>query len=141
MRRTVKRMLLAGILAGAMTAGAVGAAAYADVPDSHWASAEIRYVTERGLFRGRTAETFAPSDSLTRGQLAAVLHRYAGEPETEAPMPYGDVPEALYYYNAIRWAAGQGVFDEDHRTADRLDPDGTVARAEFAVMLYRFHVS
>ena len=141
MRRTVKRMLLAGILAGAMTAGAVGAAAYADVPDSHWASAEIRYVTERGLFRGRTAETFAPSDSLTRGQLAAVLHRYAGEPEPEAPMLYGDVPEGMYYYNPIRWAAEQDIFDASHRTADRLDPDGTVTRAEFSVMLYRFHIS
>ena len=141
MKRTAKRMLLAGILAGALAAGAVGAAAYADVPESHWASTEIRYVTERGLFKGRTAETFAPSDSLTRGQLAAVLHRYAGEPEPEAPMPYVDVPEGMYYYNPIRWAAEQGIFPEERRTADRLEPDGTVTRAEFAVMVYRFHVS
>ena len=50
------------------------AAAFSDVPESHWASAEIRYVTERGLFNGKSETSFAPSDGMTRGQMCAVLY-------------------------------------------------------------------
>ena len=42
------------------------ARAFSDVPDSHWASAEIRYVVDRGLFNGKSETSFAPSDGMTR---------------------------------------------------------------------------
>ena len=52
-------------------------AAFTDVPESHWAAADIQYVAERGLFNGTSATTFDPNANMDRAMLATVLYRYA----------------------------------------------------------------
>ena len=115
-----------------------GAVDFGDVPDDYWAHEEIQYVTDRGIFLGWTAETFAPDSGMTRGQMAMVLYRLAGLPETDAAMLYTDVPAGAYYYNAIRWAAKSGIFTEEKLTTNILTPDETITRGEFAVMLRNY---
>ena len=115
------------------------ARAFSDVPDSHWASAEIRYVVDRGLFNGKSETSFAPSDGMTRGQMCAVLYRYAGSPAVSGTLAYEDVQPGRYYYNAILWARENRVLAESKLSARYFRPDETLTRAEFALMLYQFN--
>ncbi len=52
------------------------------------------------------------------------------------PMPFEDVAESDWYYDAIRWAWGKGI--TNGRDATHFDPSTPVTRAEMAAMLYRF---
>ena len=136
--RKLAAALAALLLTNVLLAAFAAAKDFADVPDGHWAREDIRYVTERGLFLGKTPEAFEPSSGMRRGQMAAVLYRLAGLPDTDAPMRYSDVPETSYYYDAIRWANGNAIFTEAKQAADALTPDETVTRGEFAVMLRNY---
>ena len=136
--RKLAAALAALLLTNVLLAAFAAAKDFADVPDGHWAREDIRYVTERGLFLGKTPEAFEPSSGMTRGQMAAVLYRLAGLPDTDAPMRYSDVPETSYYYDAIRWANGNAIFTEAKQAADALTPGETVTRGEFAVMLRNY---
>lgn len=48
---------------------------FADVPDTHWARADIAEAAEDGLLVGYPDETFRPNDPVTRAQLAVVIAR------------------------------------------------------------------
>ena len=136
--RKLAAALTAYLMLNVVLACVAGAVDFGDVPREHWAHEEIRYVTDRGLFLGKTVETFEPESGMTRGQMAAVLYRLAGLPETDAAMPYTDVPAEMYYYDAIRWAAKSGIFTEEKLTTNSLTPDETITRGEFAVMLRNY---
>ena len=133
--RKLAAVLTAYLLMNVVLAAVAGAVDFGDVPQGHWAREEIRYVTDRGIFLGRTADTFSPDSGMTRGQMAMVLYRLAGQPDTDAAMPYTDVPEGMYYYNAIRWATKKAIFTMEKLTTNTLNPDEPITRGEFAVML------
>ena len=94
--RKLAAALTAYLMLNVVLACLAGAVDFGDVPGEHWAREEIKYVTDRGLFLGKTVETFEPESGMTRGQMAAVLYRLAGLPETDAAMPYTDVPAGMY---------------------------------------------
>lgn len=112
---------------------------FTDVPNSYWAHDEIEFIVNKGLFNGTTATTFSPDAQMKRGQLAAVLYRYAGSPKVSSTAAgYSDVASGTYYYNAIRWAKANSIFMADKLSASSLKPDEGITRSEFAVMLYNF---
>ena len=139
--RKLLAALTAYLMLNIVLACVAGAVDFGDVPRDYWARDEIQYVTDRGLFLGRTVETFAPDSGMTRGQMAMVLYRLAGLSETDATMPYTDVPAGMYYYDAIRWAAKSGIFTEAKLTTNTLTPDETITRGEFAVMLRNYDIA
>lgn len=50
-------------------------AGFSDVPYDSAAEPAIRWLVDRGITLGKTADEFAPGDLVTRGQMAAFLHR------------------------------------------------------------------
>lgn len=114
------------------------ALAFTDVPNSHWASNEIQFIVNKGLFNGTTATTFSPDAQMKRGQLAAVLYRYAGSPAVTGESGYGDVTTGAYYADACAWAKANNIFMAEKLNAANLNPDEGITRSEFAVMLYNF---
>ena len=81
--------------------------AYTDV--SGWAAGYIYYLTDQGIVNGAYG-LFRPQDEITRAELAQMLYRIAGSPETEAA-DFADVAEDAYYAAAAAWAVEQGIFD------------------------------
>ena len=77
----MKRRSLALILAAALLLGAGALAAnvgsFTDVDSGAWYADAVKYVTEEGLFNGKTDTLFAPGDTMTRGMFVTVLGRYA----------------------------------------------------------------
>ena len=112
---------------------------FTDVSEGDWFYGDAAYLYEKGLMNGTSAETFSPSGSVTRAQLAAVLYRMAGEPETEGKAVFTDVPASYWCARAIAWAAEKGIVTGYADGSFR--PAQPVQRQQFAAMLYRYAVA
>lgn len=111
---------------------------FTDVSEDDWFYADAAYLYEKGVMKGTADETFAPSRSVTRGQLAAALYRMAGEPAVTAKAAFTDVPADYWCAAAITWAAENGVVTGYGGGGFR--PADAVRRQELAAMLFRFAV-
>lgn len=107
---------------------------FRDVPVDYWGYEGILYAYENGLVQGMTATSFAPEDKATRGQVATMLYRLAGEPEVTKEASFTDLT-MNYYRDAIAWGQESGVIRG--RTATTFDPDAPVTRQELVTMLHR----
>ena len=78
-----------------------------------------------------------PEAVVTREQIGAMLHRYAGGPAAENALDFADSGDISdWAADAMAWAVEKGILTG---TPDgRLNPQGTATRAEAAVMLRRF---
>jgi hypothetical protein len=79
-------------LALAISGVAVAAHEFNDVPDSHLFHEDIRWLADNDITRGCNPpanDMFCPQDSVTRGQMAAFLHRFADN-IASVPGPEGD---------------------------------------------------
>mgnify|MGYP000758556879 FL=1 len=138
-KRTLSLLLVVSLMAS-LCVGIVSFAAtkFTDVPNSYWAHDEIEFIVNKGLFNGTTATTFSPDAQMKRGQLAAVLYRYAGSPKVSGTSGYSDVTSTAYYADACTWAKENKIFMQSKLNATALNPDEGITRSEFAVMLYNF---
>jgi hypothetical protein len=85
-----------------------------------------------------TSETlFSPGIGTTRGMIATVVYRMAGEPgAAELEQPFGDVADGMWYTDAIKWGAKNGIllgYDDGN-----FRPDKPITRQELAAILYRY---
>ena len=114
---------------------------FPDVKESKWYTDSIKYVSSHNIMNGYTsgpnAGKFGLNDTITRGQIATVLYRIAGEPNTTSlPNPFKDVPEGKYYTEPIKWAFSKGI--TTGKTATSFDPNGNVTRQELATFMARY---
>ena len=92
-------------------------------------------MAENGIIKGMTPTTFEPEGTLTRGQVATLLYRMAGEPEVTGKTTFTDVPEKAWYATAIAWAQQEKIVNGTSETT--FEPEGAVTRAQLVTMLYR----
>lgn len=111
-------------------------ARYTDVKTTNWFHLPVDFVTERGLMNGTEKTTFAPNVNLTRAMMVTILYRYEGEPSVSGTMPFRDVPQKEYYYDAVRWAAQEGVVKGT--SADTFSPNARITREQMVAILYRY---
>lgn len=97
-----------------------------------WYVKGLAWAVEQGISDGT-----APDSHITREQLAVMLYRYAGEPETGGGLEgfVDAVAVSTWAGDALRWAVEQGIVTG--KEGARLDPQGLATRAEAAAMLYR----
>ena len=116
---------------------------YSDVGESDWyvVSGDFDYSLKYGLLTGYDNGLFGPFDPITRGQVATVLWRIAGEPQVTSDS-FTDVDYSKFYGPAIRWARATGVVS-GYGDTNTFGPEHNVTREQFAVMLanYAEHVA
>ena len=111
---------------------------FTDVQKGDYFYKAVLWAVEKGITVGMEADRFGPEQSCTRAQVAAFLWRYAGEPKhSAAANPFQDVAQAEYYYDAVLWAAENGITEGDGSAAT-FNPDGKCTRAQIVTFLYRF---
>ena len=108
---------------------------FADVSaDSPYYEA-ILWGVEKGITKGTTATTFAPDATITRGQAATFLYRYAGSPAVAEGPAFPDVAAGSFCAEAVAWAAAQGI------TLGKADggfhPADPCTRGQIVTFLYR----
>ncbi len=109
---------------------------FPDVNADAWYGDSVRYVLRKGIMTGYGDGTFAPESALTRAQLATVLWRMAGEPESESAIPFADGNADAWYAPAIRWATSEAIVSGVSDTV--FAPDDPVTREQAATILYRY---
>lgn len=134
LQRILSCLALCAVLAGGLAAPA-SAAAFQDVPSSHWAAGEIRRCVELGFFNGESATRFGLGHQMTRSAFTVVLCRFFGW-ETPAPTQatYRDVPVTAWYAGAVQSAYAHGAVTDQWEDFRPGDP---ITREELAVMLVR----
>ncbi len=108
---------------------------FRDVPAGAWYASAVERVSAAGLMNGTAPGVFSPGGAVTRGQIAAILYRLAGEPAVYGSS-FPDVPAAAYCANAVAWATRQGVVEGFPDGTFR--PDLPVSRQQLAAILWRY---
>ena len=70
-----------------------------------------------------------------RAQVVCFLYRYQGNPSHGTANPFRDVTGGAYYYDAVLWAAENGVVYGTDTT--HFSPDKTCTRGQVVCFLYR----
>ena len=109
---------------------------FVDVTEDDYYYKAVLWAAENKITVGKDETHFAPSDTVTRAQFVAFLHRNEGEPTPETTEnPFVDVNESDYYYNAVLWAYENEITvgkDETH-----FAPKSNCTRAQVVTFLYR----
>ena len=110
---------------------------FQDVADGQWYTKAVVWAAGKGIVNGTSETTFDPDASITREQIAAILHRYAGKPETKGEL--ASFPDAAtvsdYAKTALAWAVEKGIIGGSD---GKLDPRSNATRAQVAAILMRY---
>ncbi|MBQ4577386.1 MAG: S-layer homology domain-containing protein [Firmicutes bacterium] len=109
---------------------------FEDVNEDDWHNDAVDFASSRELFNGTSATTFGPTENMTRGMLAVVLHNLESNPEHEHEEDFHDVHDQRYYADAVAWAAGEGLVSGYGNGA--YGPDDHITRQQLAVILWKY---
>lgn len=119
-----------------------GTSAFVDVPAGQWYTDAVNWAAANQIVKGTSATTFAPNDSITREQMAAILYRYAqykGYDVTKKAdlSGYSDNSQvSAYARDALAWANAAKLINGVTNTT--LAPQGNATRAQVSAILHRF---
>ena len=108
---------------------------FEDVSSSAYYYDAVLWAVENGITDGVSETEFDPTGECTRAQMVTFLWRAAGQPDAGTSNPFTDVDEEEYYYEAILWAAANGI--TDGMTDTTFVPGGNCTRAQAVTFLYR----
>lgn len=115
---------------------------FEDIPEATeaWAGDAIAWAWENGVMGGASGWTcFVPSDRAGRQMMPITLHRMAGKPVANIKaLPFEDVSEGDYYYDAVCWAYENGIISGANPTSFFVGLSFYNSREYAALMLYRY---
>ncbi len=113
-----------------------------DVESGAWYTEAVRWAASENIVKGYSDTVFAPDDTVTREQLAAILYRYAESKGCDVSAK-GDLTvftdggnTSSWAAEAMEWAVGAQLLSG--KDGNVLDPTGTATRAEVAKILMSF---
>lgn len=112
-------------------------AGFTDVYATDYYADAVVWAKDNGVTSGTSATTFSPGNTVTRAQAVTFLWRAAGSPQpASAVSPFVDVTDpSAYYYDAVLWAAEQGI--TGGVGDNRFSLDGTLTYDQILAMLCR----
>ncbi len=110
--------------------------AFDDVDRNAYYYEALLWAVENGITNGTSATAFSPDDTCTRGQMATFLYRYAKAHVGNGTNSFTDVKADAYYYDAVIWAAAEGI--TVGTSATTFSPDEDCTRGQMVTFLYRY---
>ena len=95
---------------------------FTDVASGSWYYDGVKYVCDKGLMNGTSANEFNPNANTTRSMIVTILARMEGVNTSGG---------ATWYAAGREWAMGAGISDGTNMT-------GKITREQLAAMLYRY---
>ncbi len=129
--------------------GSTSGMAFTDVADGQWYTEAVAWAAENGITSGVGGSSFAPDRTVTRGEVAAILYRYAkfagGDVSAKAELStFADADELSdWNRDAFAWCAAEGIITgktAGESSPVRLAPSDALTRAEIAAVLCRYGV-
>lgn len=108
---------------------------FTDVRDGDYFYNAILWAAEQKIAAGISRTVFAPDAICTRGQTAEFLYRYSNAPAVSGIPPFTDVPSDAHYYDAVTWAAQEGI--AAGVSAAAFCPENNCTRGQMVMFLYR----
>ena len=108
---------------------------FADVPAGSYYVKAVAWAVENGITKGVSGTLFAPDATCTRAQIVTFLWRAQQSPASGGANPFVDVRAAAYYYDAVLWAAKEGVTSGTGSVT--FSPDVTCTRGQIVTLIYR----
>ena len=115
---------------------------FEDVPEGKYYRDPVlwAYYHEPQVTGGISDTAFGVGYGCTRAQVVMFLYAAAGKPEVTAEEnPFEDVHETDYFYNAVLWAAQNGITGGVTETT--FAPKQTCTRAQIVTFLYAAHTN
>ena len=107
---------------------------FADVRSDAYYAKAVLWAVEKGVTQGADASHFSPSATVNRAQSVTFLYRFCGE-RADGSIPFTDIAEGAYYYDAVLWAVAQSVTNGTSATA--FSPGADCTRGQIVTFLYR----
>jgi hypothetical protein len=119
-----------------------GTPTFSDVPSGFWALKHVEYAVGQGVVGGYDDDTYRPTVTVDRGQMAVFVARALVAPGGDAAVPdpvsgptFSDVATDFWAYKQVEYCVGQGVVNGyDDGTYRPGDP---VTRDQMAVYVAR----
>ena len=107
---------------------------FSDVPSNSYYNLAVGWLVEAGITSGVAPGKFAPTATVTRGQMAVFLWASAGSPQPAGGHSFTDVKPGVYYEQAVIWLVGEGI--TSGVAPGKFAPSAKVTRAQMAVFLW-----
>ncbi len=108
---------------------------FTDISKNDYFYDAVLWAVEEGVTGGTGGGKFSPNAPCTRAQMVTFLWRASGSPEIGTANPFSDVSSDAYYYDAVLWAAEQGITGGTGN--GKFSPDAPCTRAQMATFLWR----
>ena len=110
---------------------------FVDVDSDAWYTDAVSWASTEGIISGYGNGLFGINDPVTREQIAAILWRYAGSPDTVSSENFADESSiSSYAVKAVDWVRNNNIMSGKEN--NMFDPDGYATRAEIAMVLFHF---
>ena len=101
---------------------------------AHANKVAIEALAARGIINGISETAFAPDNTMTRAEFAAIITRGLGLPERNISV-FADVPSSAWFARAVGTAFYYEIITGTSEAT--FNPNGTITRQEAAVMIAR----
>ena len=108
---------------------------FTDVREGSFYDIAVGWLLEAGITSGTGSGRFSPSRTVTRGEMATFLWRFAGSPVPEGSHGFSDVVAGKYYENAVTWLIESGI--TAGTSPGVYSPAGLLTRGQMAVYLWK----
>ncbi len=108
---------------------------FTDVTEKDYYYNAVLWAYSKGITTGTTATTFSPTEDCERCEVVTFLYRYNDKPAAEAKLPFTDVAENAYYYDAVVWAYANEIVKG--ATTTTFDPVNICERAAMVALMHR----
>ncbi|MBQ1503281.1 MAG: S-layer homology domain-containing protein, partial [Clostridia bacterium] len=115
---------------------------FTDVPDGEWYTDAVAWAKETGVVKGLSETEFGPDELITREQLSTMLFRFSADAPVSVPeradlSPFADDEKVSDWASEpLEWAVEAGLIKGTD--GNRLSPDGSATREQFAAILERY---
>jgi len=112
---------------------------FGDVDETAWYADAIHWAAENDIIAGTGDGNFDPNAAVTREQLAVMLWKYAGAPDSDHPIDHFNDKDQIsdWAQTALSWAVEHGLMSG--KGNGQLDPGGHATRSEVASVLMNFY--
>lgn len=124
-----------GEVSGILTIKVGDQVSFTDVKKTDYFYDAVEWAVNKGVTSGTSATTFSPAKTCTRAEVVTFLWRAAGEPAVTGYLPFTDVDDDAYYYDAVLWAYKNDI--TTGLTSTTFGPHSTVTRGQVVTFLWR----
>ena len=129
-------LLVVGMLLSITFVTASAEQIFTDVSEDAWYSEAVYFCKNWNLMNGTGDEQFSPDATLTRAMIVTILYRWEATPDvSELENPFSDVPEDMWYTDAVKWAVANEIVNG--YGDGTFGPDDAVTKEQVAVFIYR----